>query len=194
MVKILAGSYQSSAMVVMRNLRLPEFDKKNIEQQKALIFESNTCRYDMILGAYFFDQNWNWCQIQHRYHRMVWKWVATPWSAWSKRRGQGHGRNYRNSTRSIFFGIDWYDPICFAIEFLDAKYEKVQIDEVLNPFEYLSTQQKADLKQVLSVFTKLFDGTLGVYPHKKFHIELEPGAKPKHARPYPVPVIHLETF
>jgi hypothetical protein len=90
--------------------------------------------------------------------------------------------------------VDWYDPTCFAIEILDAKYEKVQIEEVLNPLEHLSTQQKADLKQVLRVFTKLFDGTLGVYPHKKFHIELEPGAKPKHARPYPVPVIHLETL
>ncbi len=66
----------------------------------------------------------------------------------------------------------------------------------MNPLEYLSTQQKADLKQVLSEFTKLFDSTLGVYPHKKFHIELEPepGAKPRYARPYPVPVIHLETF
>jgi hypothetical protein len=93
-----------------------------------------------------------------------------------------------------YFCMDWYDPTCFAIEILDAKYEKVQIKEVLNPLEYLSTQQKADLKQVLSEFTKLFDGTLGVYPHKKFHIELEPGAKPKHARPYPVPVIHLETL
>ncbi len=60
--------------------------------------------------------------------------------------------------------------------------------------QYLITQQKADLKQVLSEFTKLFDGTLGVYPHKKFHIELQPGAEPRHARPYPVPVIHLETF
>jgi hypothetical protein len=64
----------------------------------------------------------------------------------------------------------------------------------VNPLKYLSTQQKADLKQVLSEFTKLFDGTLEVYPHKKFHIELEPGAKPKHARSYPVSVIHLETF
>jgi hypothetical protein len=64
----------------------------------------------------------------------------------------------------------------------------------VNPLEYLSTQQKADLKQVLSEFIKLFDGTLGVYPHKKFHIELEPGAKPRHARSHSVPVIHLETF
>jgi hypothetical protein len=35
MVNTLAGTYQSSAMVVMRNLRLPEFDKnRNVEQQK----------------------------------------------------------------------------------------------------------------------------------------------------------------
>ncbi len=90
--------------------------------------------------------------------------------------------------------MDWYDPTCFAIENLDAKYEKVSIKDVENPLEYLSTQQKADLKQVMSKFSKLFDGTLGVYPHKKFYIELEPGAKPRHARPYPVPVIHLETL
>ncbi len=39
-------------MVVIRNLRLPELDKnRNVEQQKALIFESDTCRYDVILGA-----------------------------------------------------------------------------------------------------------------------------------------------
>ncbi len=93
-----------------------------------------------------------------------------------------------------FFGMDWYDPTCFAIEILDAKYEMVWIEDVVKPLEYLSTQQKADLKQVFSEFTKLFDGTLWVYPHKKFHIELEPGAKPRHARPYLVPVVHLETF
>jgi hypothetical protein len=93
-----------------------------------------------------------------------------------------------------FFGMEWYDPTCFAIENLDAKYEKVQTKDVVNPPEYLSTQQKADLKQVLSDFTKLFDDTQGVYPHRKFHIELKPEVKPRQARPYPVPVIHLETF
>jgi hypothetical protein len=54
MVNTLVGSYQSSAMVVMRNLRLPKLDKnRNVEQLKALIFESDTCRYDVILGAVF---------------------------------------------------------------------------------------------------------------------------------------------
>jgi hypothetical protein len=57
MVITLTGSYQLSATVVMRNLRLPELDKnRNVEQQKALIFESITCKYDVILGADFLTE------------------------------------------------------------------------------------------------------------------------------------------
>ncbi len=41
---------------------------------------------------------------------------------------------------------------------------------------------------------KMFDGTLGVYPHKKVHIDIDPNAKPVHSRPYSVPQIHLKTF
>jgi hypothetical protein len=49
-VNTLAGSYQSSSMVVMCNLRLPELEKnRNIDHQKALIFESETCKYDVFL-------------------------------------------------------------------------------------------------------------------------------------------------
>jgi hypothetical protein len=39
----------------------------------------------------------------------------------------------------------------------------------------------------------MFDGTLGVYPHKKLHIDIDL-AKPMHSRPYPIPQIHLKTF
>jgi hypothetical protein len=38
----------------MHNLRLPEFDKnRNIDQQKALVLQSETCKYGVILGADF---------------------------------------------------------------------------------------------------------------------------------------------
>jgi hypothetical protein len=48
----LAGSYTSSEMVVLRNLRLPELDKNcNVDQQKALVFDADSCRYDVVLGA-----------------------------------------------------------------------------------------------------------------------------------------------
>jgi hypothetical protein len=70
MVTTLAGSYQASAMVVMHNLRLPELDKnRNIEQQKALIVESDTSIYDVILGADFLtktgiDGKYSTCTIE----------------------------------------------------------------------------------------------------------------------------------
>ncbi len=38
----------------MHNLRLPEFDKnRNVDQQKAFVFQSETCKSDVILGADF---------------------------------------------------------------------------------------------------------------------------------------------
>ncbi len=90
--------------------------------------------------------------------------------------------------------MDWYDPTWYASEILDAKYEKVLVDDVIDQLYHLNVQQKNDLKKVLNEHTKLFDGTLGVYPHRKFHIDLVPEAVPKHSRPYALPVIHLEVF
>ncbi len=60
------------------------------------------------------------------------------------------------------FGMDWCDPTCYASEILDAKYEKVLVDYVIDQLDHLNAQQKNDLKQVLNERIKLFDGTLGV--------------------------------
>ena len=196
MVNTLAGNYQSSAMVVMRNLRLPELDKnRNIEQHKALIFESENCKYDVILGADFLTKT----GIDVKYSTNTIEWFENELPLRDPHLLKDEDFASMATIIEIqqeveFFGMDWYDPDCYAIEILDAKYEKVQIDEVVKQLEHLNIQQKADIKQVLSEFTKIFDGTLGVYPHRKFHIDLEPNAKPKHARPYPVSVIHLEAF
>ena len=60
--------------------------------------------------------------------------------------------------------------------------------------DHLKDDQKEDPNVLLNKHKKLFDGTLGVYPHKKFHIEIDPEALPVHSRAYPVPHIHLDTF
>ncbi len=90
------------------------------------------------------------------------------------------------------FGEDWLQ--CFATEILDAKYEKTDVVEVVKGLTHLKTHQKADLLQVLQENNKIFNGILGVYLHKKVHIDIDPNAKPVHSRPYPVPQIHLKTF
>jgi hypothetical protein len=47
---------------------------------------------------------------------------------------------------------------------------------------------------VLRENDKMFNGTFGVYPHKKVHIDIDPNATPVHSKPYPVPRIHLKTL
>jgi hypothetical protein len=66
--------------------------------------------------------------------------------------------------------------------------------EVMKGLTHLNAHQKAELLQVLQENKKMFDRTLGVYPHKKVHIDIDPNAKPVHSRPYPVPQIHLKTY
>jgi hypothetical protein len=90
------------------------------------------------------------------------------------------------------FGEDWLQ--CFATAMLEAKYEYVNVHQVIDKLTHLNMHQKADLLQVLTANEKMFDGTLGVYPHKKFYIDIDKNAKPVHARTYPVPRVHLQTF
>ncbi len=54
------------------------------------------------------------------------------------------------------FGMDQYDPTCYAVEILDAKYENVEVDEVINQLNHLNTEQKEDPRKVLKEHTKLF--------------------------------------
>jgi hypothetical protein len=90
------------------------------------------------------------------------------------------------------FGRDWYNPDCFATAILDAKYKKVNVDDFVKQLTHLSKLQRDNIHNVQREFTQLFDGKLGVYPHRKFHIDIMPGAKPKHVRPYAIARIHLE--
>jgi hypothetical protein len=75
------------------------------------------------------------------------------------------------------FGMDSYNPTCYTSELLDTKYGEVSTDNVVDQLTHLNEKQKQDLKVLLKDFTKLFNGTLGVYSHKKFHIDLVPGAR-----------------
>jgi hypothetical protein len=47
--------------------------------------------------------------------------------------------------------------------------KKVLVDDVIDQLNHLNTQKKSDIRQVLDKHTKLFDGTLGVYPDRTFY-------------------------
>ena len=77
-------------------------------------------------------------------------------------------------------GEDWLQS--YATKILDAKYEKADIYEVVNNQLQLNKDQRNDLLRILFEHESLFDGTLGVYPHKQFHIDLVESSVAKHQR------------
>ena len=53
-ITTLTGRVQVEEVVILRDLRLPEFDKNRcISQQKALVFDNGKLKYDIILGTNF---------------------------------------------------------------------------------------------------------------------------------------------
>ena len=84
---------------------------------------------------------------------------------------------------------------CLATtEILEAKYEKVDTDEVAEQQTHLTRAQRRNLAAIFRKYTRLFDGTLGVYPHKKMHLVLIDNVEPIQRRPYPVPHAHRKIF
>jgi len=195
-INTLAGSCETKFVVVMRNLRLPELDKNRVvDQEKALVFNGQ-CKYDVILGADFLSKS----GIDIKYSTGTIEWFDSELPMRDPH--QLSDKEYLAMVDIIevqreaedIFGMDWYDPTCYASEILDAKYGQVSTDELADQLNHLTTEQKHDLKILFRDFTKLFYSTLGVYPHRKFHIDLIPGAKPKHSQPYAIPRIYLAAF
>jgi len=79
-------------------------------------------------------------------------------------------------------------------EILDAKYEKISIKEVVAGQTHLNKECQTKLKELLTKFEDLFDGTLGRWNGPSYEIELKEGAKPYHARAYPIPKVHERTL
>ena len=194
-INTLVGPGLSNEMVVMEDIRLPELDKnRRVNQHKLFVFDHET-RYDVILGTDFLTKT----GIDIKYSTGTIQWfdnelpMRDPLSMTNEEFLAMTDVVEQQGLEELY-GMDWYDPTCYAIEILDAKYEAISTDEVVEQCTHLNAEQKADLKLVLSGFQTLFSGKLGVYPHRKFHIEIEPGARPKHSRPYAIPRIHLEAF
>jgi hypothetical protein len=147
-IGILAGSYTSSEMVVLCNLRLPELDKnRNVDQEKALIFDADSCRYDVMLDADFLTKT----GIDLKYSTGTIEWFDNELPLRDTCYLQSKDFLAMAETIEIqfeedFLGMDWYDPTCYASEILDAKYEKVLVDDVIDQLDHLSAQQTNDLK------------------------------------------------
>ena len=195
-ISTLAGTMRVESVVRLRDIKLPEFDKnRTVDELKALVFDS-PCAYDILLGA---------DALKKLGLILDYKTGTVDWCGNTIQMRDAHAvkkEDYVDMMDSFHIQLEeeWlgydddYFADAYATSILDAKYEQIDIDNVVAQQTHLDDDKKDDLRRLLSKYTKLFDGTLGVYPHKKFNIELTEDAKPYHARPYSVPKIHEQTF
>jgi hypothetical protein len=195
-ISTLAGTMRVESVVRLRDIKLPEFDKnRTVDELKALVFDS-PCAYDILLGA---------DALKKLGLILDYKTGTVDWCGNTIQMRDAHAvkkEDYVDMMDSFHIQLEeeWlgydddYFADAYATSILDAKYEQIDIDNVVAQQTHLDDDKKDDLRRLLSKYTKLFDGTLGVYPHKKFSIELTEDAKPYHARPYSVPKIHEQTF
>jgi hypothetical protein len=145
LLRTLAGCRKMQEVVTMQDLRLPEFDKnRRINQQKVLVFDSNSVKYDIILGTNFLSKT----KIKLNYSEGNMKWFDCSIPLCPPR---GLDSNKIDAMEDMFdiqveeelFGEDWLE--CFATEILDAKYERTDVGEVAKGLTHLNAHQKADL-------------------------------------------------
>ena len=191
--KTLAGELKTTEVVTMRDIKLPEFSRnRTIDSQKALVFNS-PCRYDVILGADFLTKTG--INLNYAEGELQWYHVNVPM------------KDPLALTKDDYLAMidvhlieeddevhdEWFETYVVA-PIKDAKYEAVDVDDVVQQQTHLTDEQRNDLNQLLKKYTRLFSGKLGLYPHRKVHIDLIEGAEAKHCKPYPVPHVHYETF
>jgi hypothetical protein len=156
-VNTLAGTYTSTEVVIMCNLRLPKVDKNgNVDQQKALVFQSQTCKYDVILSADFLTKT----GIDVKYSTGTMEQFDNDLPTHNphllqNKEFEAMAEIIEIQQEEELFGMDWYDPTCYATEILDAKYEEVEVDKVINQINHLSLEQKEDLRKVFKEPSKL---------------------------------------
>ncbi len=180
---LLAGATASTALMALEKIRFPEFNHNIIvNKHPTLIVDSMSLCYDIFFGADFLDK----CSITLDY--------------------ESHKVQSMEYTIPLQDTLDFF-PIAIALLYshhlnLNLKTTKL-VTHLPTPLQLASLMLNmnrlvsmmllstnitfcliSNMFNILSKHKKLFDGSLGVYPHNKVHI------KPVHHCTYPVPHKH----
>ncbi len=75
---------------------------------------------------------------------------------------------------------------------LDAKYEAADLDKICASQDQLNKEEQQLLLRLLNKYKHLFDGTLGKWTGSEVELELIEGARPYHAKAFPLPRCHTD--
>ena len=146
----LAGTYESGGEVYMKGLRLPELDKsRTVEGQRALVFDAD-CRYDVILGNDFINR----VGIDILGSNGTVEWLGNsipirspPTITQAEEDFNALFESYLIAMENDHFGFEPLDN--YASKILDAKYDKVDVRDVVQEQAHLTATQRNDLERLL---------------------------------------------
>ncbi len=114
----------------MRNLRLPDFDKnRKMTNKKPLYFSQRLLDMMSFWGADFLTKT----GIDVRYSTGTMERFDNELQLRNSHLletvdFQAMAEIIEVQMEEKLFGMDWYDPTCYAVEILDAKCENVEVD------------------------------------------------------------------
>ena len=146
--RTLAGAYASKGNIQMNGIRLPVFEKNRVvEGHKFEVFEGE-CAYDIILGGDFLAK----VGMTLRYDDLTVEWLGNTILMETMKKLtsaaiQVDGYLSQLEEEDMGFDLNSY----FSSPMLDAKYEKVNIDDVISDnCQHLTLDQQRDLCGLLS--------------------------------------------
>ena len=164
-------------------MMLPEFSRTMRIARSFIchVMDQPYSGYDMIIGRDFMT-----ClsiDVKHSTQEIIWEGNSVPFRP----------RDMEYDNDPFILKDDTLDSLAGEL-ILDAKYQAVDTDKIARQQTQLTPRKRDDLANLLRKFPRLFDGKLRRYTKKKVHLELIPGARPVHRRPYPVPYNNRQAF
>jgi len=188
----IAGSMQTRGYVYLKNIVLPEFSfSRRIKSVKAYVFDDDNCKYDCLFGRSFLNS----CKIDVCSSDLTCKWygLSVPFHRPDFFEDKRLIREILTVPSSRTANLEKESYAAAAVT--QTKDTFASVEEVAMSQTHLSSKQQAELLDVLKKFPRLFDGSLGRYPKRKFHIALKPDSKPYHCKgPYSVAYQNLEVL
>ena len=175
----IAGKINTDATCKLE-FKLPEFYEKKVINYQAHV-AAKVGNYDMIIGRDLLTE----LKMDFLFSSQTTKWdeISIPMKSIDATLEDSF---YISDSRCIDAATKRMKQI------LDAKYEPADLKEIVNSCTHLDNEQQQSLQLLLNKYSNLFDGTLGHWSGDDYNIELKEGAKPYHARAFPIPKVHEE--
>jgi hypothetical protein len=184
------GTFSTRHMAPL-NIIFPEFSSSMEVQWNCAVDENPASTYDMIVGRDL--QSALKMDISFSASSLTWNEITIP-----MRTGQQKSKEELEAFLDHVIEVSSEPEIIReelyeAKRILDSDYKKADIDEVVRNIPHLNEFEKNQVRTVLYRFESLFEGKLGLWDTPPISLELEEGAKPFHARAYPIPHVHEAT-